>query len=242
MRMCAAFACSSSDSGLSAFPAEQPYTAEANRRWLGERRIAAVHLFGSPGAGKTTLLERTLRAMGEVAISAIEGDPETERDASRIRAAGAQAMQLNTGSGCHLDAQGVGCAMESLAPAPGSLLFIEDVGNLVCPPQFDLGESAKVVVLSTPEGDDKPLKYPHIFRAAQALVISKIDLLPYVPFDAERCAAWALQLNPSLRVFRISAITGQGLDAWCGWLGEKLAAARAMMSLAMGSGLAEARP
>jgi hydrogenase nickel incorporation protein HypB len=200
--------------------------AAANREWLAARSIAAVNLMSSPGAGKTTLLERTLRDLdAQHQVAVIEGDQATDRDAERIRAAGARAIQINTGRGCHLDAGAVGEAILDLEAAPRSLLFIENVGNLVCPALFDLGESARVVIASVTEGDDKPLKYPHMFRAADVLVLNKIDLLPYVAFDIEAFFARALRVNPRQRTFRLSATRGDGLSAWYRWLGDRLAQA-----------------
>jgi hydrogenase nickel incorporation protein HypB len=176
----------------------------------------------SPGAGKTTLLERTIARLGSsVRISVIEGDQETLRDAQRIRAAGARAVQINTGSGCHLDAEMLAQGLRVLDPPPASLLFIENVGNLVCPALFDLGETARVVVASVTEGDDKPLKYPHMFRACDVLLLNKIDLLPHVEFDRDRFLEHARMVNPRARVFQVSATRGDGLPEWCSWLKEQ---------------------
>ncbi|HKO46104.1 MAG TPA: hydrogenase nickel incorporation protein HypB [Polyangiaceae bacterium] len=192
--------------------------AEQNRAWLAERSSVAINLMGSPGAGKTALLEAIVRRMPELGLLVIEGDQATERDAERIRQAGCRAIQINTGTGCHLDAHAIGHGLVSLDPAPGSRIILENVGNLVCPALFDLGESARVVVLSVTEGDDKPLKYPHMFRACDVLVLNKIDLLPHVDFDIERATEYAKQLKPELRVFRISATRGDGLEPLCDWL------------------------
>jgi hydrogenase nickel incorporation protein HypB len=193
--------------------------AGRNREWLAGRGVLALNLVSSPGAGKTTLLERMLRDLGrEVPILVIEGDQETARDADRIHAAGGRALQINTGTVCHLDAAMVARALDRLAPSSGSLLVIENVGNLVCPALFDLGETARVVVASVPEGDDKPLKYPHIFRASDVMLLNKIDLLPHVPFDLDQCLAHARRVNPRLEVFPVSATRGDGLDAWYAWL------------------------
>src|SRR4051812_46517514 len=171
-----------------------------------EQQILTLNLLSGPGAGKTSLLERTIRGLGTAApLTVIEGDQETERDAERVRAAGARAQQINTGTGCHLDAAMVQAGVQALAPARGSVLFVENVGNLVCPALFDLGERAKVVLLSVTEGEDKPLKYPHVFRAARVMVLSKIDLLPHLDFDVERCLGYARQINPALEVFLTSA-------------------------------------
>ncbi len=193
--------------------------AERNRAWFEGREILALNLVSSPGAGKTTLLERTIRDLkAEVAISVIEGDQQTLNDAERIKAAGAPAIQVNTGTGCHLEADMIRRGLDFLRPAFGSLLMIENVGNLVCPALFDLGERAKVVVLSVTEGDDKPLKYPHMFRAAELMIISKIDLAPHVDFDLDRCEAMAREVNPEIRSIRLSARTGEGLGDWYDWL------------------------
>ena len=203
--------------------------ARENRAWLTRRGILALNLVSSPGAGKTTLLERTIHDLGsDLAVHVIEGDQETSRDAERIHAAGARALQINTGRVCHLEAAMISQALIALDPPAGSILFIENVGNLVCPALFDLGEHAKVVVTSVPEGDDKPLKYPHMFRASDVMVLNKIDLLPYVRFDVDRCLAHAHSVNPRLRVFTVSATGGDGLAAWYGWLRERVAAARVM--------------
>ena len=191
--------------------------ASRNRAWLAERGITALNLMSSPGAGKTTLLERTIAA-SDRPVTVIEGDQETRLDAERIRRAGARAVQVNTGAGCHLDAAMVARALEALEPEAGGILFIENVGNLVCPALFDLGEGRKVVVISVTEGDDKPLKYPHMFAAADLVVLNKTDLLPYVDFDPERLAADARSLNPDVRVLPVSAKTGDNLDAWFDWL------------------------
>jgi hydrogenase nickel incorporation protein HypB len=190
-----------------------------------EQRLLALNLLGGPGAGKTSLLEHTIRALGrEAPVSVLEGDQETARDAERVRAAGARAEQINTGTGCHLDAAMVQSGVHALAPPAGSVLFLENVGNLVCPALFDLGERAKVVLLSVTEGEDKPLKYPHVFRAARVLVLSKVDLLPHLDFDVDRCLRHARQVNPRLTIFRTSARTGEGIGSWCQWVRDELAA------------------
>ena len=199
--------------------AKNDLIAEENRKWLGERGILAFNMTSSPGAGKTTLLERTIRELaGNRPISVIEGDQETLLDADRIRAAGARAVQVNTGAGCHLDAAMVHRALESLEPAPRSLLFIENVGNLVCPALFDLGEHSKVVVVSVTEGADKPLKYPHMFAAAGMVIINKVDLMPYVNFDLDVCVGHARSINPQVEVLPMSATTGEGVGAWYHWI------------------------
>ena len=199
--------------------AKNDHLAQHNRDWLAERDIVALNLMSSPGSGKTTLLERTIADLhGERPICVIEGDQETSFDAERIRRAGARAVQVNTGAGCHLDAPMVQRAMEALRPDDGSLLFVENVGNLVCPALFDVGEQAKVVIISVTEGSDKPLKYPHMFSAADLVVINKSDLLPYVDFDADAFARYARSLNPGIEIFTLSAKTGEGTTRWYDWL------------------------
>jgi hydrogenase nickel incorporation protein HypB len=198
--------------------------ALATRRWLDERGVLALNLMGTPGAGKTTLLERTIGALRRnIGIAVIEGDQATDHDAERIRAAGARAVQINTGAGCHLDASMVSRALAELDPRGGSIVMIENVGNLVCPALFDLGEHAKVVVMSVTDGDDKPAKYPHIFRASDVMVVNKLDLLPHVRFDVDRCVAHARAHNPGLEVFTLSAVRDDGLAAWYEWLRARLA-------------------
>jgi hydrogenase nickel incorporation protein HypB len=193
--------------------------AEANRKWLTERDVLAFNVTSSPGAGKTTLLERTIRELGTSRpVSVIEGDQETLLDAERIRATGCRVVQVNTGAGCHLDAAMTHRALETLRPEPRSLLFIENVGNLVCPALFDLGERTKVVVISVTEGADKPLKYPHMFAAAGLVVVNKTDLLPYVDFDLDVCAAHARSINPNVEILPLSAKTGDGTGAWYEWI------------------------
>jgi hydrogenase nickel incorporation protein HypB len=197
--------------------------AELNRAWLKARNILALNLVSSPGAGKTTLLEHTLRDLAaSLAISVVEGDQETLFDAERIRATGCPAVQINTGTGCHLEAEMLADALKQLAPPAHSLVMVENVGNLVCPALFDLGERAKVVILSVTEGADKPLKYPHMFRASSLMIISKIDLLPYVDFDLEACIAFARRINPDIEVLQLSATGGQGLSSWYDWLRRQL--------------------
>lgn len=193
--------------------------AGENRRWFADNAILALNLTSSPGAGKTTLLERTVRELGgDRPVAVIEGDQETLLDADRIRAAGARAVQVNTGAGCHLDAAMVRRALDALAPEPGSLLFIENVGNLVCPALFDLGERSKVVVISVTEGADKPLKYPHMFAAAGLVIVNKVDLLPYVDFDLDLMTRHARSVNPGVEILPVSATRGDGLDAWHSWI------------------------
>jgi hydrogenase nickel incorporation protein HypB len=204
------------------------HLAEHNRQWLRLRQVAAVNLMSSPGAGKTTLLEWTLgRLADEMPLAVIEGDQETEADANRIRAAGGRAVQINTGTGCHLDAGMVARALEELAP-DGGLLFIENVGNLVCPALFDLGESARVVIASVTEGQDKPLKYPHMFRAAELVLLNKIDLLPHVEFSVERFAGFTRRVNPKARILPLSARSGIGGHAWLEFLRDCQANERAV--------------
>ncbi|HET9594493.1 MAG TPA: hydrogenase nickel incorporation protein HypB [Anaeromyxobacteraceae bacterium] len=202
--------------------------AAETRAWLRARGIVALNVVSSPGAGKTTLLERTIRDLAaEVPIGVIEGDQETPLDADRIRATGCPAVQVNTGRGCHLDATMVREALGELDLPRGALLLVENVGNLVCPALFDLGERAKVVVASTPEGEEKPLKYPHMFRASSLALLNKIDLAPHLGFDAGRLAACARQVNPRLEVLEVSARRGDGLHAWYAWIRARLAEARA---------------
>jgi hydrogenase nickel incorporation protein HypB len=199
--------------------AKNDVIAERNRAWFDGREILALNLVSSPGAGKTALLERTIKDLGgELPISVIEGDQQTLHDAERIKAAGAPAVQVNTGTGCHLEADMVRRGLDTLRPAFGSVVMIENVGNLVCPALFDLGEQAKVVILSITEGEDKPLKYPHMFRAAELMILSKMDLAPHVGFDIERCEAMAREVNPSIRSIRLSAKSGEGLAEWYDWL------------------------
>ncbi|MDQ3576093.1 MAG: hydrogenase nickel incorporation protein HypB [Actinomycetota bacterium] len=196
--------------------------AEQNRGWLAKHGITAINLMSSPGSGKTSLLERTIRDAGtQRTVCVIEGDQETLFDAERIRATGASVIQVNTGAGCHLDADMLRRGIEALDPPDGSLLLIENVGNLVCPALFDLGESGKVVVISVTEGDDKPLKYPHMFAAADLIVVNKIDLLPYVEFDIDRCERDARTLNRGVQFFALSVKTGVGMDPWYEWLGSQ---------------------
>jgi hydrogenase nickel incorporation protein HypB len=193
--------------------------AARNRAWLNERGVLAVNLMSSPGAGKTTLLERTARELvGQLDIAVIEGDQETALDADRISAAGCQVVQVNTGAGCHLDAAMVADALSALDPAAGSVVVIENVGNLVCPALFDLGETARIVLASVTEGADKPAKYPHMFRRADLVLVTKTDLLPYVDFDPSRHAADVRQLSPRARMLPVSAVTGEGMRAWYDWL------------------------
>ncbi len=209
--------------------AKNQLLAERNRGWLAGRDILALNLMSSPGSGKTTLLERTLTDLkGELAISVIEGDQATANDANRIRATGCDVIQINTGAGCHLDANMLAHGMAQLDPPSGSVVMIENVGNLVCPALFDLGERAKVVILSVTEGEDKPIKYPHMFRASSLMIINKIDLLAYVRFDVERCMAYAREVNPDIEVLRVSAESGEGMSGWYAWVRGLMANARSI--------------
>lgn len=193
--------------------------AAANRRFFEDRGILALNLVSSPGSGKTTLLVETIAALaGALAVAVIEGDQQTANDAERIRKTGVPAVQINTGKGCHLDAHMVGHALDDLRPRHGSVVFIENVGNLVCPAGFDLGEAHKVVILSVTEGEDKPIKYPDMFHAANLMILAKIDLLPYVAFDVDRCVAFARRVNPGIDVLQLSATSGAGMGAWLAWV------------------------
>lgn len=183
------------------------------------RGVLALNLISSPGSGKTSLLERTLRDLApELRMAVIEGDLQTDNDARRVASTGARAVQINTDGGCHLDAGMVGEALDALGSDPVDVLFIENVGNLVCPVDFDCGEDAKVALLSVTEGDDKPEKYPQLFHLAKAMLINKIDLLPYVDFSLDKARSHATRLNPDLAVMEISCRAGTGLDAWYDWL------------------------
>ena len=196
--------------------------ASGIRDRLARRRILAVNLMSAPGAGKTTLLERTIRETGAARpVAVIEGDQETVLDADRIRRTGCAVVQVNTGAGCHLDAAMMSDALDRLDPADGSLLFVENVGNLVCPALFDLGEAAKVVIISVTEGTDKPLKYPYMFAVADLVVINKVDLIRYVDFDLDACRAHVAAVNPRADVVAVSATTGDNLAAWLGWLADR---------------------
>jgi len=195
--------------------------AQQNRAYFAAHGIFALNLVSSPGSGKTTLLVKTIAALnGSVPLAVIEGDQQTDNDAARIRAAGAPALQINTGKGCHLDAWMVGRAMDQLDLRDNGLLLIENVGNLVCPAGFDLGEAHKVAILSVTEGEDKPLKYPDMFRAADIMLLNKCDLLPYLAFDAALAEENARRVNPLVRVIRTSATSGEGMEEWLDWIRE----------------------
>jgi hydrogenase nickel incorporation protein HypB len=197
---------------------------QQNREWLARHGIRALNLLSSPGSGKTTLIEKTLERLGgRMKIAVIEGDVHTSLDAERVDRYGVPVAQIVTQGGCHLEARLVQQAMDKLDLTGTQLLLIENVGNLVCPANYDLGENLKVIVLSTTEGEDKPLKYAGMFRNASLLLISKMDLLPYLHFDLAALRRNALQINPALRVFEVAATTGQGMEAWCGWLEEFVA-------------------
>ncbi len=202
--------------------------ARENREQLAERGIFALNLVSSPGSGKTTLLCKTIEALrGKTPVAVVEGDQQTSQDAERIRATGAPAIQINTGKGCHLDAHMVGHALGKLELPDDSLLMIENVGNLVCPAAFDLGEAHKVVILSVTEGEDKPIKYPDMFRAAKLMLLNKCDLLPHLTFDVERAIEFARRVNPGIEVIRTSATSGEGMDDWLAWIEAGAAKARA---------------
>ncbi|HWS24979.1 MAG TPA: hydrogenase nickel incorporation protein HypB [Xanthomonadales bacterium] len=197
--------------------------AQQNRVHFAGHRVLALNLVSSPGSGKTTLLVRTIEALKDrLPIAVIEGDQQTSNDAQRIRATGAPAVQVNTGKGCHLDASMVARAFDQLHELSDGVLFIENVGNLVCPAGFDLGEAHKVVLASVTEGEDKPLKYPNIFAAAGVMLVSKCDLLPYLDFDVDLLIANARKVRPDIEVIRVSARTGEGMEAWTAWIEQAL--------------------
>lgn len=197
--------------------------AERNRGFFEAKNIRALNLVSSPGSGKTSLLERTIKEMGkELPFYVIEGDQQTMNDANRIEAAGAPVVQVNTGNGCHLDADMINKAVKKLEVKENSLLIIENVGNLVCPSMFDLGESKRIVIISTTEGEDKPIKYPNMFASSDICVINKTDLLPYLDFDVEKTKEYALKVNHHLEFFELSVKSGEGMDAWYQWLREQM--------------------
>jgi hydrogenase nickel incorporation protein HypB len=195
--------------------------AMTNRDLFAANHLFVLNLVSSPGSGKTSILERTLRELtGSVKSAVIEGDQQTDNDAVRIAATGAPVKQINTGAGCHLDAHMVGHAVEAFDLSALDVIFIENVGNLVCPATFDLGEHHKVVVLSTTEGEDKPLKYPQMFHEADVMLLNKIDLLPHLDFNVEKCLAMARRVNPDITIFQVSSRTGEGMTQWYNWIGE----------------------
>ncbi|MEM6404348.1 MAG: hydrogenase nickel incorporation protein HypB [Cyanobacteria bacterium P01_D01_bin.116] len=203
--------------------AKNDLIAAQNRGWFKGRNILALNLISSPGSGKTTLLTRTINDLkNKLTISVIEGDQETINDAKKIEETGCKVVQINTGTGCHLDALMVEKGLQQLNPSLDSVVMIENVGNLVCPALFDLGEKAKVAILSVTEGEDKPIKYPHIFRASNVMIITKIDLLPYLQFDVAKCIEYARDVNPNIIVFQVSALTGEGLNDWYQWLEKEI--------------------
>ena len=197
--------------------------AARNRGWFEGRGVLALNLVSSPGAGKTTLLEHTIRNFtGDAPIAVIEGDQMTANDADRVRAAGAEAIQINTGAGCHLEADMIAEAVKALSPKPGSILMIENVGNLVCPSMFDLGEQMKVAVISVTEGEDKPLKYPHMFRASGCVIINKMDIAEAVEFNEALCRENIQSVNHNAQIFTVSSKTGQGMQAWFNFLSSQV--------------------
>lgn len=212
--------------------AKNDHYADANRAALAALGAFAVNLVSSPGSGKTTLLCKTIEALGDQPLAVIEGDQQTANDAERIRATGAPAVQVNTGKGCHLDGHMVGHAMDHLALEPGSLLMIENVGNLVCPAGFDLGEDCKVAILSVTEGEDKPLKYPDMFTASRLALLNKVDLAPHCDVDLDLYEKNLRRVNPGIEVIRVSARTGEGMDSWLNWLQGSLHRKRATLAAA----------
>ncbi len=202
---------------------ENNLLAQRNRGFFEGRNILSLNLVSSPGSGKTTLLERTLTDLkGQLEFAVIEGDQQTANDADRIHATGTKVTQINTGKGCHLDAHMVLHAVQGMKLQADSVLFIENVGNLVCPAMFDLGESERVVVISVTEGDDKPLKYPDMFHSSSLCIINKIDLLPYVNFKVEKAKEYARKINPNLEIIELSCTSGAGLEIWYDWLKSKV--------------------
>ena len=202
---------------------ENNLLAQRNRGYFDAKNILALNLVSSPGSGKTSLLERTLTdCKNEMLFYVIEGDQQTTRDADRIHATGTKVAQINTGKGCHLDAHMILHALQGMKPQENSVFFIENVGNLVCPAMFDLGEKERVVIISVTEGDDKPIKYPDMFHSSQLCIINKIDLLPYVPFSVEKAKDYARQVNPNLEFIEVSCTSGEGLDRWYQWLKDRV--------------------
>lgn len=203
--------------------AKNDLLAERNRGWFAGRNILALNLVSSPGSGKTTILERTISDLKDsLPINVVEGDQETINDAERIKSTGCRVVQINTGTGCHLEADMLARGIKELQPPMDSVVMIENVGNLVCPALFDLGEKCKVAILSVTEGEDKPLKYPHMFRAAEVMILNKIDLLPYLDFKVDDGINYAKRVNPDIKIFQLSATTGEGMDGWYEWLQEQL--------------------
>ena len=203
--------------------AKNDLLAERNRGWFDGRNILALNLVSSPGSGKTTLLERTITDLKhDLPINVVEGDQETVNDAARIKSTGCRVVQINTGTGCHLEADMLARGIKELQPPINSVVMIENVGNLVCPALFDLGEKCKVAILSVTEGEDKPIKYPHMFRAAKVMILNKIDLLPYLDFNVDDCIEYARQVNPEIKIFQVSATTGVGMDEWYSWLQQQV--------------------
>jgi hydrogenase nickel incorporation protein HypB len=197
--------------------------AQRNRGYFDAKNILALNLVSSPGSGKTTLLEKTLTDLkGQVEFAVIEGDQQTTNDADRIHATGTKVVQINTGKGCHLDAHMVLHAVQGMKLQNDSVLFIENVGNLVCPAMFDLGEKERVVIISVTEGEDKPLKYPDMFHSSTVCIINKTDLLPYVPFSMDKAKEYINRINPKLKIFEVSCTTGEGLQQWYSWLKEQI--------------------
>ena len=203
-------------------------TAQKNREFFKAKGLFVINIISSPGAGKTTLLERTAQALkGELSLAVIEGDIQSTRDADRLATQGVPAFQINTGGACHLEAETVMKAARTFDLDKVDILVIENVGNLVCPAEFNLGEDAKVALLSTPEGDDKPMKYPLLFHLSRVLLINKMDLAPYLPFDLNKAETEARKLNPQVKIFRVSTLQGEGLEGWLDWLREGVAQAKA---------------
>jgi hydrogenase nickel incorporation protein HypB len=197
--------------------------AERNKGYFEAKNIFAINLVSSPGSGKTSLLERTIADLkNEISFNVIEGDQQTTNDADRIAALNVPVIQINTGKGCHLDSEMIAKAVKELSPKEGSLMMIENVGNLVCPSMFDLGENSRVVIISITEGEDKPIKYPDMFYGSQVCVINKMDLLPYLKFDVEKLKDYAKKVNPNLEFFEVSAYTGQGMESWYNFLKKSL--------------------
>ncbi len=204
------------------------YAAE-NRSFFSKKGILALNLVSSPGSGKTSILETSLTVLKDkISLKVIEGDQQTTQDADRINKTGVQALQVNTGKGCHLDAHMIGHTFDALNIEEDSLLFIENVGNLVCPAAFDLGEYCKVVILSVTEGEDKPLKYPDMFAASDLMLLNKVDLLPHLNFDVEKCISFARQVNPKIQILQTSATSGEGMDKWYSWLKAQMSSVIAL--------------